>query len=120
MENADKREALALTIIDLLNDDQLLLATSFRGKRASERVFRFDLTGREQRDCDRCGGDGSADCDLCVDDWTGDSTGCSTFMTDSTGGDVLFVVSCWPTFLSNNRYLVKAWWYFVITSAGES
>ena len=81
--------------------------------------FRFGLTGRERRDCDRCLGDGSADCDLCVDDSTGNLTDCSTDdstgdstdvlrTTDSTGGDVLFMVSCWPTFLSNNRYLVKA------------
>ena len=67
--------------------------------------FRFGLTGREQRDCDRCGGDGSADCDLCVDASTGTLTDCSTgdstgdstdvlCMTDSTGGDLLCIVSC--------------------------
>ena len=75
--------------------------------------FRFGLVDCDRSDCDRCGGDGSTNCNLYVDDstgdWTGDWTGDSTSvsrMTGSIGGDVLFIVSCRPTFLSNSQSLV--------------
>ena len=106
---------LYLYIIRLLNFPLYTYLAVSPYLRVAYYTLHLGLVDCDRSDCDRCGGDGSADCNLYVDDSTGDTTGDSngdstgvSRMTGSIGGDVLFIVSCWPTFLSNSRYLVKA------------